>query len=593
MALLMRASLAFGRRSGRHLGRATAGMSSHTPVGSPDEAGAGLVPREWPEWMPRFPTDFRPTTDIPTFRGEFSGLEAGARERESRLAIGGRIKLVRHASKKLSFLTIESLGETVQVLASVANYEGREGNPAKDQFRGVMQLLRRGDWVGVSGFAGKSGKGELSVIATRVDVLAPCEVNLPEPGQLRDEGARAAERHRDLIVNGRRALRPHLVRAAVLASVRGSMARGGFVEVETPVLQPVAGGAIAKPFVTSSEATGRELNLRIAPELPLKTLVVGGMERVFEMGRVFRNEGVDATHNPEFTSCEAYAAYWGLAELQELTEVVVRGAAEAAGVIAAAPEDEEDAGTRSVVAGSGADLALGVPGSFVDRFAPSRLLELHPEAAEDGVSLALGRGFARVSIPEAVEAATGRPLPLLQELTEVTMGGTASDAAARDVEARAEAALAELLRGAGVQLPSPPTYGRMLDKLIGHVIEPACVQPTLVTDHPVLMSPLARARQDAPWLAERFELFVLGRELCNAYGELNDPAEQRHRFVAQVAERERRQDDEAHGMDEAFLAALRHGLPPTGGWGLGVDRLVMLLSGRPHIRDVLAFPAMR
>lgn len=562
--------------------------------------------------MPRYPTDFKPSTSIASFKSDFDHLEASARERDSKVRIGGRVQLVRHASKKLTFLTVEAEGETIQVLVSRGNYTGSDadGAPcAEDQLVETMKLLRRGDWVGLDGFAGKSGRGELSVIATRVQVLAPCEVNLPEPGQLRDEGARAAERHRDLVVNGQWARAPHLARSAVLRSVRSTLERHGCVEVETPVLQATAGGAIARPFETRSHALDRQLSLRVAPELALKQLVVGGLQRVYELGRVFRNEGVDATHNPEFTSCEAYGAYWSVRDLESLTQEVMRDAAAAvaaAGLAsgggqwrrpdqATAVEDAAVPASGEAVGSSASADVLHLSGDFVGRFASSEVLDAgNSESLRvDGVVMDLSQPFDRISIPEAVAEATGgAELPLLQELTDAAFGG-ASDAATQEVEARAEAQLAELLRSQGLELPSPPTYGRMLDRLIGGVVEPRCLRPTFVVDHPVLMSPLARSRPDAPWLAERFELFVLGRELCNAYGELSDPDEQRRRFAAQVAERERRGDDEAHGMDERFLDALAHGLPPTGGWGLGVDRLVMLLTQRPHIRDVVAFPMCR
>ncbi len=586
-----------------------------------------MPPRDWPHWMPRYPTDFKPSTSVAAFKSDFEHLEASARERDAKVRIGGRVQLVRHASKKLTFLTVEAEGETIQVLVSRGNYTGTDADGAPcagDQLVETMKLLRRGDWVGLDGFAGKSGRGELSVIATRVQVLAPCEVNLPEPGQLRDEGARAAERHRDLVVNGQWARAPHLARSAVLRSVRQTLERHGCVEVETPVLQATAGGAIARPFETRSHALDRQLSLRVAPELALKQLVVGGLQRVFELGRVFRNEGVDATHNPEFTSCEAYGAYWTVSDLESLTQEVMRDAAAAvaaaglaageaqwrrpdqasaggvdeappSGAVAAAAAPAAAAATAAAGGRSDSSDVLQLSGDFVGRFASSEVLDAGrgEELRRDGLTLDLSQPFDRISIPEAVAEATGgAELPLLRELTDAAFGG-ASDAATQEIEARAEAQLAELLRSQGLELPSPPTYGRMLDRLIGGVVEPRCLRPTFVVDHPVLMSPLARSRPDAPWLAERFELFVLGRELCNAYGELSDPDEQRRRFAAQVAERERRGDDEAHGMDERFLDALAHGLPPTGGWGLGVDRLVMLLTQRPHIRDVVAFPMCR
>jgi lysyl-tRNA synthetase, class II len=531
---------------------------------------AAAEQRTLPAWLPKYPNQFRPTASPAEFSAKFAEIDAGARLRDETARIAGRIQHLRHASKKLVFFDLVQGGDRVQVLVSRFNFQGSQeaGTDAQDQFSELTAALRRGDIVGVHGFVGKSDKGELSLIATNIEVLSPCLENLPEPGQLLDEGVRAGRRHLDMVVNGERSAWPIKVRGTVLSTLREQFATNGFLEVETPVLQHQAGGALARPFETQANALGgKTLRLRISPELYLKELVVGGLDRVYELGRVFRNEGADLTHNPEFTSCEAYAAYWGLEDLQRFTEQIVGSVAE------------------RVNAMNGVEgRVLTLPRSIVNRFAGST-----PTESDKPVSINFEGPYRELFIPDALKLAMGGDeLPDLSVLHDAT-----TPEAQRDAEERVERQLRELLLAHKVAVPQPSTIGRMLDKLIGEFLEPQCEQPTFITGHPVVMSPLARAMDDRPWLTERFELFVCNRELCNAYAELNDPSEQRRRFEAQVAERERRGDDEAHGMDEGFVKALEVGLPPTGGWGLGVDRLIMLLSARAHIRDVVAFPMTR
>ncbi|CAE7455320.1 unnamed protein product [Symbiodinium sp. KB8] len=318
------------------------------------------------------------------------------------------------------------------------------------------------------------------------------------------------------------------------------------MEVETPTLFPAAGGATARPFTSHMDAYGLDMFLRIAPELFLKKLIIAGFERVFEIGKVFRNEGVSAVHHPEFTTVESYAAYEDVEDVKRMTQRLLCSVAEAA------------TGSSKV----------SVSHAFMTDSARSAA-GLQPGEA---VEVDFSAPFASVSVPDVLAQHLGRRLP-----------DSRDPAAAQELKA--------LCQSHGVPAEAPFTTARLLDAMISHWIEPTCMQPTFVTDHPIALSPLARAVPGGADATQRFELFVGGRELANAYSELNDPAEQSARFAEQSATRG--QDAEAHDKDEDFVAALKCGLPPTGGFGLGVDRLVMLLTGTDHLRDVLAFPITR
>ena len=314
-------------------------------------------------------------------------------------------------------------------------------------------------------------------------------------------------------------------RATVIAELRRSLDARGYLEVETPALQPIYGGAAARPFTTYHNALDSTLYLRIADELYLKRLIVGGFERVYELAKDFRNEGIDRTHNPEFTMLEFYEAFSDYERMMELVETMIHEV------------------TLRVLAG--------------------------PDIEYQGARLSTAPPFERTSFYGA--------------LTE-QMGEDASRLDDDVLRARAHAATGEALEGAG--------RGRLLDKLFGALVEPGLVEPTFVTDYPRELSPLAKAKRDDPMLTERFELFIAGREIANAFSELNDPVDQRARLEAQ-AELGRAGDDEAHPVDEDFLRALEYGMPPTGGVGIGVDRLVMLLTDSASIRDVILFPVLR
>ena len=377
--------------------------------------------------------------------------------------------------------------------------------------------------------------------------------DIPAPGDsvVTDPNLRFRNRAKDLLSN------PHSratlsTRFRIISSLRRFFEARDFVEAETPILSFAAGGAAAESFVTKSKALGSKadaLHLRIAPELYLKQLVVGGFDRVFEVGKVFRNEGIDSTHNPEFTTCEFYAAYMEYEEMMDLTEELLRNIEANVKSLSGADENVEQEG-------GDAKLLFGRP--------------------RDGQ-------FARISVYDELERILGKnKLPPASELGSPEAAKTLLD-----------------LCGKNPSLPAlpagtPRSAEKILDHMIGHLIEPFCMEPTFLCDHPVVMSPLAKEHRGRPGLTERFELFVRGRELCNAYTELNDPEVQRARFEAQRRVFEEHGDLESRGKkDDTFCEALEYGLPPTAGWGIGVDRLVMLLTGQTHIREVLPFALMK
>jgi len=388
----------------------------------------------------------------------------------------------------------------------------------------AWQWLEVGDWIGVHGTLFRTRTGELTLQVRDFVLLSKALRPLPDKWHgLSDKEVRYRQRYVDLIVNPEvRAV--FVKRSRILSALRRRLTAMEFLEVETPVLQSLYGGASARPFVTHHNALDIPLFLRIAPELYLKRLLVGGFEGVFEIARNFRNEGMDRSHNPEFTMLELYVAYWDYAEMRRCTEDLVRGVA-------------ADVGASQVVF--------------------------------DGQELDFAAPFHQVRFMDALEAKAGCAL--------------------RGQDAGALRAVARRLRVDHAPADSAP---RLLDTLFGALVEPELIQPTFVVDYPKELSPLAKDHRSEPGLVERFELYVAGMELANAFSELNDPIEQRRRFEAQAALRAGG-DLEAQPLDEDYLRALEYGMPPAGGLGIGIDRLVMLLTDAPSIRDVLLFPAMR
>ena len=382
-----------------------------------------------------------------------------------------------------------------------------------------------GDIVGAQGALMRTNSGELSIGVTHFTHLSKALRPLPEKFHgLTDKETRYRQRYLDLIVNPE-VKGTFVARSRIISAVRSVLTREGFLEVETPMLQDQPGGAAAKPFATHHNALGVDLFLRIAPELYLKRLIVGGFDRVFEINRNFRNEGMDLTHNPEFTMLEFYQAYADHTDLMRLTEALICDVAEQAGC-----------GEEIAFAGHTVKLAGPWP----------------------------KKSFFGLLIEDA-----GVPRDILYD----------------------REALIACARGKGLDVASEAPLSKVWDTLFG-LAEEKLISPTFVIDYPVELSPLAKRKADDPRLTDRFELFIAGWEIANGFAELNDPLDQRQRFEAQAAQKASG-DDEAHGVDEDFLRALEHGMPPTGGAGIGIDRLVMVLTGNTSIRDVLLFPQMR
>jgi lysyl-tRNA synthetase class 2 len=396
----------------------------------------------------------------------------------------------------------------------------------------VLKLLDLGDQIGVTGQMIRTRAGELTLKASSLTFLAKCFLPLPEKWHgLQDIEIRYRQRYLDLIVNpdSRRVFE---VRSRAVKAMRDAFERRGFLEVETPMMQPIAGGALARPFVTHHNALDMQLYLRIAPELYLKRLTVGGMGRVFEINRNFRNEGISTQHNPEFTMLEFYQAYAEYQGLMAFTEELL------------------------------SSVALTAIGTTDVRF--------------NDQAISLAAPYTRLSLRDAAA-----------EKASARLGEPVAAAGLRD---RATAASVAERLGLGVK-PADGA-GKIATAIFETLWERDLIQPTFVYDFPTEVSPLSKQKPDDPDTVERFELYAGGFELANGFSELNDPEEQRRRFEAQLAEREGG-DQEAHAMDEDYIRALMYGLPPTGGEGIGIDRLVMLLTGSSSIRDVILFPLMR
>jgi lysyl-tRNA synthetase class 2 len=465
-----------------------------------------------------YPARVGPRHSIAEVRARFDELDAESLAADpQRVAVAGRITAVRSFGKLL-FLSLVENGAKIQVSA-------KKKEIAPERFQ-LIKSFDVADFVRVEGSVWRTRTGELTVDAAEARLLAKALRPLPEKWHgLTDLEARFRQRYLDLLVN-EHARRIALVRSRATKAMRSFLDGRGFVEVETPALQPLYGGAAARPFETYHNTYDQELYLRISDELYLKRLVIGGLDRVYEIAHNFRNEGVSRKHNPEFTMMECYQAYADYRDMMDLAEAMIR------------------------------EIACAVCGG--------------EQVPYQGVRIDLAGPWPRVTLRDKLLEAVG--IDVLEH---------------EDLESLVAAVVA-----AGLPLPLAPTWGKLVDDLFSEHVEPHLVQPIFITDYPVELSPLAKRSPDDPRLVERFEVFIAGMEIGNAFSELNDPDDQRGR-LEQQADARNAGDEEAHPLDEDYLRALEHGLPPTGGLGVGVDRLVMILGDAPSLREVILFPHLR
>lgn len=436
---------------------------------------------------------------------------------EDEVTVAGRIRSIRNSGM---FIDLHDETGSVQIFSSLKELP--------EELITLLSLLDLGDWIGVKGMIRRTKRGELTVNITSLELLSKSLLPLPEKYHgLTDIETRYRQRYIDLIVNeeSRDRLRK---RSRIIAAIRTYLSEKGFLEVETPMLHIIPGGAAAKPFLTHHNALDLPMYLRIAPELHLKRLMVGGLsDKIFEMNRCFRNEGISPRHNPEFTSVELYQLFADYHDMMNLTEGLIQYVA------------QKVLGTTMVT--------------------------------YNGIDIDLSSPWPRKSMVD-----------LVKEKTDVDFSTLLTVEDAREAAKKI----------GGIPLKGKDSWGKVVEAVFAEKVEPSLTQPIHVTDHPLDISPLAKVHRTDPRLTERFESYINKWEIANAFSELTDPIDQRERFEAQMSDRESG-DDEAHLMDSDFVTSLEHGLPPTGGLGIGIDRLVMILTNAPSIRDVIAFPTMK
>jgi lysyl-tRNA synthetase class 2 len=542
----------------------------------------------------RFPADPTSQADsIPAIRARWSETPAeqlnGTPEAPAPripVAVAGRIMAIRQQGKA-GFATLQQSGERLQIYV-------RLDAVGEDGFA-LYKLLDLGDHIGVTGYLFRTRTGELTVHVETLTFLAKAMLALPEKYHgLADVELRYRQRYVDLFSN-LDSREVFVKRAKILKAIRQFFDARGYLEVETPMMQQVAGGAAARPFTTHHNALDLDLYLRIAPELYLKRLVVGGLDRVYEINRNFRNEGVSTQHNPEFTMLEFYQAYANFWDLMDLTEELIKQVAFEVNGTTVLPSDEKDEQGNSVPRvdpnGKVIDLAiwqqLTMKKAIIQYWPP----EASPVPDEKDLSARTPFLLAVKRLSDHLEE-IARPLATQNgdNFAEELTGHELPEAVARRRAAiKSTRSVFEI--GAELEDSTVP-LGRIIYHLFETIVEPNLFQPTIIYDYPTEVSPLSKAKPDDPAHVERFEFFIGGFEVGNAFSELNDPEEQRKRFEDQLAQRASG-DDEAHQMDLDYVRALAYGLPPTGGEGIGIDRLTMLLTGSKSIRDVILFPLMR
>ena len=474
-----------------------------------------------------YPHHFQCDNPIKTLINTYSYIHPSERLTYINVSSVGRIILKRWAGKKLLFYTIESDGVSIQIISDKRLYTN-----ISMTFKKLHTLIRRGDIVGITGFMGKSKRGELSIFANNIVLLSPCLHMFPkEYFGIVDIDTRTNKRYLDLLLN-KKTRNTFRTRSKIISYIRRFLDERDFIEVETPILDIKHGGATAKPFTTYHNGMKQDMYLRIAPELKLKELVVGGINRVYEIGKQFRNEGIDGTHNPEFTSIELYCAYYDYRNLIELTQELLSTL------------------VHKIFNNDSIEITFRDSKREINFSQPYRVIDMLPYLTEK----------------------TGIEFPDNLNTPEFNTY------------------LSKYFISNNISLPLVLTTAKLIDKLVEHYIEPECWNPTFIINHPILMSPLAKTHRDDPRLTERFELFVAGMELCNAYTELNNPVVQLERFIEQQKYKQLG-DEEAHCIDKDFIKTLEYGLPPTAGWGMGIDRLCMLLTDNVNsIKEVILFP---
>jgi lysyl-tRNA synthetase class 2 len=448
-------------------------------------------------------------------------------ESSEKFSVMGRVMLKRSSGNKLHFLTINILGENL-VNSSIQIFIAKQFLENDDDLE-VVKKITLGDIIGVTGNINRTKTGEKSIYANSIKLLAPCLHDLPrEQYMVTDIDVKYRQRYLDIIMNPK--TRDNLLkRSKIIKFIRNYLDSNNYIEVETPILNTNYGGANAKPFVTHHNDYNINMYMRIAPELYLKQLVIGGFSKIYEIGKQFRNESVDKSHNPEFTSIEIYTSPADCSDMFDLCENIIR------------------------------NLVFNICGSY--------------KITYKNIELDFEEKFKRIDFLEELRQKTGYHFDNLE--SEITFNE-----------------IKQLLIDMNIKCPPPITLPRMLDKLAGDILEVQCIQPTFIYNHPKIMSPLAKPHRNNPEITERFELFILEKEYANAYTELNDPEIQKQAFLKQAQDKNNG-DVEAQPTDMDFIKALEYGLPPTGGLGIGIDRLVMMLTDEETIREILTFPTMK